>query len=316
MPAIVNKFNFNQVRTSNRVGLHPQLVAYDPATSDGANVGLNPDTTIGPGQEINYTWYAGDQKINNLGTQFVAVPIEFGATNLRDMADVIKHSSHAAIGALVIEPQGSKWTDNYSATRPSKAQADIVGADNRLIFREFVTLYQDDLSVLKGGVPLKNIGGEDDSEDTGFKAFNYRSEPLWARLGLQVTDVPEGVNEKELKDVLSSSVHGDPETPIYTATAGMPVRFRVLDPAGHPRQHGFTLFGHHWQFEPWTANSTRQGTNPFTFEVGSDSGMGPTRHSNILTTAGGLFSKPGDYLYRTQESFQFTNGLWGIFRVQ
>jgi manganese oxidase len=49
MPAIVNKFKFNQIRTSNRVGLHPQLVAYDPATSDGAHVGFNPDTTVGPG---------------------------------------------------------------------------------------------------------------------------------------------------------------------------------------------------------------------------------------------------------------------------
>jgi hypothetical protein len=102
---------------------------------------------------------------------------------------------------------------------------------------------------------------------------------------------------------------------VYTSIAGTPTRFRVIQSAGHPRQHGFTIFGHHWQFEPWTANSTVQGTNPLTFEVGSYSGIGPTRHDNILTNAGGLFSKPGDYLYRTQESFQFTNGLWGIFRV-
>jgi hypothetical protein len=321
MPPIVNKFNFNQVKTSNRVGLHPQLVFFDPATSDGANVGFNPDTTIGPGQTINYTWYAGEQRLNTLNGQIVAVPIEFGATNIRDMADSIKHSSHGAIGSLMIEPQGSTWTDSYSASRPSKAQTDIVGPSNTLLFRELVVMYQDDLSVRKydqqgGSEALKNIGGEDDSEDTGFKGFNYRSEPLWARLGLDVTQVPDEVNNRELKDVLSSRVHGDPETPVFTATAGAPVRFRVLDAAGHPRQHGFTLFGHHWQFEPWTANSTRQGTNPFTFEVGSDSGIGPTRHQNILTTAGGLFSKPGDYLYRTQESFQFTNGLWGIFRVQ
>jgi hypothetical protein len=55
---------------------------------------------------------------------------------------------------------------------------------------------------------------------------------------------------------------------------------------------------------------------PFTFEVGSYSGIGPTRHDNILTNAGGMFGVPGDYLYRTQESFQFSGGgLWGIFRV-
>ncbi|HVF55254.1 MAG TPA: hypothetical protein VM934_03840, partial [Pyrinomonadaceae bacterium] len=210
----------------------------------------------------------------------------------------------------------------YSIPHPSKAQADIFGPNNTLLFREFVVLYQDDLSVNQydstwtTGTPLPNVGGEDDSEDTGFKAFNYRSEPLWARLGLQVTDVPEGVNEKDLTNVLSSRNYRDPETPVFTASVGTPVRFRVLDVAGHPRQHGFTLFGHHWNFEPWQANSTKQGANPFTFEIGSESGIGPTRHVNILTTAGGLFSQPGDYLYRTQESFQFSGGgLWGIFRV-
>jgi hypothetical protein len=35
-----------------------------------------------------------------------------------------------------------------------------------------------------------------------------------------------------------------------------------------------------------------------------------------LTTAGGLFNIPGDYLYRTQDSYNFSGGgLWGIFRV-
>jgi hypothetical protein len=52
-----------------------------------------------------------------------------------------------------------------------------------------------------------------------------------------------------------------------------------------------------------------------TFDVGSISGIGATRHHNILTTAGGLFGRTGFYLYRTQESFQFTNGLWGFFCV-
>jgi hypothetical protein len=108
---------------------------------------------------------------------------------------------------------------------------------------------------------------------------------------------------------------GDPATPVFTASAGTEVRFRVLHPAGKARQHGFTLFGHHWGFEPWTNDSTVQGHNPYTFEVGSYSGIAPARHLNILTTAGGLFHVPGDYLYRTQESFMFGGGLWGIFRV-
>ena len=31
--------------------------------------------------------------------------------------------------------------------------------------------------------------------------------------------------------------------------------------------------------------------------------------------AGGAFVIPGDYLYRTFQSFQFDGGIWGIFRV-
>jgi hypothetical protein len=132
------------------------------------------------------------------------------------------------------------------------------------------------------------------------------------------------LNRQDFTNTLSSTAPnpgcdgpcGDPETPVFTAKAGTPVRFRVIDVQGHPRQHGYTVFGHHWNFEPWQANSTVQGNNPFTFEVGSYSGIGPTRHLNILiNSAGGVNKVPGDYLYRTQESFQFTSGLWGIFRV-
>jgi len=318
MPAIAPGFNFNQLRTSNRVGLHAQLVATNTFKDDGANVGKNEDSTVGPGQSRTYTWYAGHRKLDANGNP-VAAPVEFGATNLRDMGDVIKHSSHGAIGSLIIEPAGTTW----ERAAGTNATADIKDAAGNVLFREFVAIYQDDLSVQQNGVPMKNFAGENDSEDSGAKGFNYRTEPIWARLGLAVDTPFEVANNHDFSNVLSSrdsnpgcgGACGDPETPVFTAKAGTPVRFRVLQPAGHPRQHGFTLFGHHWNFEPWTNNSTTQGTNPLTFEVGSYSGIGPTRHLNILTTAGGLFNKTGDYLFRTQESGQFTNGLWGIFRV-
>ncbi len=327
MPMIVNRFNFNQVRTSNRVSLHPQLVTVETRSQDGANVGYNLDSTVGPDESITYTWYAGDHKLGGDGLPAES-PIEFGAIGLRDMGDVIKHASHGAIGSLIVEPEGSTWTFDGK----TRASADILDKYNNLIFREFVVLYQDDISMqlrhrwqyVHHRQPLKNISGTDDSEDTGMKAFNYRTEPFWLRLDVDV-DTPEDItNDLEFSNVLSSvdmnpgcgGACGDPATPIFSAVAGTAVRFRVLDVAGHPRQHAFTVHGHHWQFEPWTANSTVQGENPLTFEVGTYSGIGPTRHENILTTAGGLRAVPGDYLYRTQESFQFSGGgLWGIFRV-
>lgn len=324
MPMIVNRFNFNQVKTSNRIGLHSQLLSTNTFTDDGASVGFNQDSLVAPGGTRTYTWYAGNRVLNTFG-QYVQAPVEFGATGLRDLGDVIKHASHGAIGSLMVEPAGTNWT----IVDGKNSSADIKNSAGSVLFREFVMLYQDDLSLQQGGQPLENIAEGDDSEDSGMKAFNYRTEPLWGRLGVDIDTPPTGgpgvsMNDLDMTNVLSSLASnpgcsgpcGDPETPVFTASAGSAIRFRVVHVAGHSRQHGFTLFGHHWNFEPWQQASTVQGTNPFTFEVGSDSGIGPTRHLNILTNAGGLFRIKGDYLYRTQEAFNFSyGGLWGIFRV-
>lgn len=319
LPPIVPAFNFNQIQASRRVSLHPQLLLYSVSSSDGSAVGFNADSTVGPGGTINYAMYAGNVSVNASG-QVQLTPIEFGVTHLRDFADVIKHSSHGGIGALIIEPQGSSWT----TVGNSSLMADVTNSSGTVLFREFVTMYQDDLTMQNSsGAAMMNIRGTDDSEDSGMKGFNYKTEPLWARLGFPPETDLRTLNNQDFTNTLSSTASnpgcggacGDPATSVFTAKAGTPVRFRVIDVAGHPRMHGFTLFGHHWNFEPWTQNSTVQGNNPMTFEIGSYSGIGPTRHLNILTPAGGLFHIPGDYLYRTQESFQFSGGLWGILRV-
>ena len=185
-------------------------------------------------------------------------------------------------------------------------------------------LYQDYLALQQFGQPMPNLRNGDDAEDSGQKAFNYSTEPLWARLGLSAADDPETTSGYDWKNVFSSKEPNpgcptppcEPTTPVFTAEAGTPVRFRVVHPGGHPRNHGFTLFGHDWTLQPWAEDSTVMGSNPASANrVGSTSGIGPARHINILTTAGGCFKTPGDYLYRTQEGFQIGGGLWGIFRV-
>jgi len=101
----------------------------------------------------------------------------------------------------------------------------------------------------------------------------------------------------------------------------MPVRFRVVQPTGHARQHAFTIHGHAWFHEAWVNNSTvlwRPGVDPEpdSMNIGSQGGHTARRHWNIiLPSAGGGFRQSGDYLIRTQESYQFTSGMWGIFRV-
>ncbi len=354
VPPITPGLAFNQVRASHRVGLHPQLVDYNLQASDGAYVGLNSDSTVGPGERRTYLWYAGEIVPNKKGDRIVGIPHEFGAIPLQDMGDVIKHASHGAIGALIVEPQCSKWAETAAQTkaevevfywRPEPAMGRHGKQLKRRVcpesepppesglqyrFKEMVLLYQDNLSVQQYGQPLPNLRNGDDSEDSGQKAFNYRTEPLWARLGATAGDEPETMNHFDWSNVLSSTVshfrceadfaHGhycDPETPIFTAKAGEQLRLRIVHSGGHPRQHGFTAFGHDWSLSPWIDNSKTMGWNPSSpTRVGSTGGIGPGRAINIMASAGGDCAVPGDYLYRTQEGFMFGGGLWGILRVE
>lgn len=333
MPGIVQGFNFNQITMSNRVGLHAALVFMNPRDNDGASVGINADSTAGPGESLReYTWFAGDLgPEKDAQGELIPHPIEFGAIPLRDMGDVIKHSSHGAIGALIIEPKGSTWElDPSTAASATVRYKDRNGAEQ--YFREFVLLYQDDVSLRLSGEPVVNRAGVDDVYDLGQKAFNYRTEPLWARLGLSPGVDLETLNQVDHAQALSSKVtHAgcstlpcDPATPFFIAKAGDPVRFRIVNPSGHSRQHGFTLHGHDWVGAPWECNKDQDGScdssvqaepQRTTNRIGSSGGLGPTRHVDILTTAGGPAKIPGDYLYRTQESFQFDSGLWGILCV-
>ncbi|WP_232380010.1 multicopper oxidase domain-containing protein [Polyangium fumosum] len=321
-PPITDGFNVNQVRKSNHVSLHPQLVTYDVAVSDGANVGHNPPQTVAPGKEHTYVWYAGDWQGKK------PRPIEFGAINLRNMADVVHGGAHGGVGALVIEPELATW-----ATDPdTEAQATVThpGLGGAKSFREHVLLLQDDVPMrsddprfrcedgdLNCGNAIRNLGGEDDAEDTGHKAWNYATEPIWARLGLRPETDFNAYNEHQLGDIHNSYVFGDPATPILRAKAGQALRIRQLQPSGHARQHAFTLWGHEWGYRPFLLNSTVIGPNPDWFVVSTQGGASVQTAHNVLPLygAGGKFGVVGDFLYRDEGSFGYTNGCWGFLRV-
>ena len=315
MANLLYHFNANQVRPSNQIGLHPQLLAYNVANSDGKNVGFNPNQTVGPGGVVRYRWYAGDVVVN--GGQRVATPIEFGATNLIS-SDPVKHSNKGAIGSLIIEPQGSSWIEDST----SRAQATVTKSDGTS-FREFVVQFQTDINMrFADGSPVPNLGGPtgaEDPEDSAQKAINYRTEPLWKRMNYAPETPFELTRNFDFTNVLTNAaVGGDPQTPIFTAQAGQAVRFRILNANGHMRNNVFNLHGHFWQDEPFTNNSKSIGNNPFSEFKGTLYGIGPSAHYEVIPVngAGGGRRVPGDYLYRTQESFMFDGGLWGIFRVR
>jgi manganese oxidase len=182
------------------------------------------------------------------------------------------------------------------------------------------------------GIAVPNLAGDEDAEDSGQKAVNYRTEPLWKRMGYapdtplnsesepgEEPDTRTPTRDYDFTNVLSNSQIGglDPETPVFTATAGQDVRIRLLQPTGHARNNAFMLHGHIWEEEPYTNNSAALGSNPLSEWKGAQYGIGPGSHFDFLLKngAGGAFRVPGDYLYRTFQSFQFDGGIWGIFRV-
>ncbi|TAN43642.1 MAG: copper oxidase [Nitrospirae bacterium] len=313
LPPVVMGFNSNEVRPSSHVGLHPQLVEYDITRSDGANVGRNPVQTVPPGGVKQYRWYAGNVTVD--GNVYRGRPAEFGATNLIS-SDRIKHSGKGAVGALIIEPSGSSWVEDPG----TRASATVTAGG--ISFRDFVVIMQTDLNLRYGdgiGSPLPWVAEIEDAEDSGHKAINYRTEPLWYRLGIS-PQLPLTLNGRfDYTNAYSNDATGggDPVAPVFTATAGTPIRFRVLQPGGANRNSVFALHGHVWQREPYLNNSLTIGKNPFSQMIGSQEGVGPGNHFDVIPAngAGGLFGIPGDYLFRDEASFSNYQGLWGILRV-
>jgi manganese oxidase len=346
LPMVVEGFNANDIKPSRHVGLHPQMLYYDVSRFDGANVGGNATQTVAPGQSITYEWYAGDVTINPNGSVTVT-PIEFGATNLIS-SDRIEHASKGAIGALIIEPADATWTNGGTGCVPppggrcTATFADVSSPAGPITsFREFVLLFQDDVNmrtdveltprcdvptggvVAPHGAPIENLGCLEDPEDTGQKALNYRTDPLWKRMQIPPgTPFSETRNRNDWWNVVHNTKVGtiltDPETPVFRVTAGREIRFRILQPGGHQRNHVFALHGHVWDREPYILNSTRIGRNGFSFWEGARMGHGPSNHFDVLIRhgAGGKFSVVGDFLFRDQVSTGFDNGLWGILRVE
>ena len=319
LPMIVEHFNANDIHPSAHVGLHAQLVGYDISESDGMNVGYNPIQTAAPGEKISYRWYAGDIKYNADGTK-TYTPVEFGAVNLMP-ADPIKHSSKGLVGGLIVEPEGAQWT--YDPGTRTTATVTYDNENGKQSFRDFVMIFQDDINMqFADGSPIPTVSDEEDSEDSGMKAVNYRTDPIWHRLGIGPTADPQVTRAFDFTDAFA----GEPQTPVFTAKAGEKVRFRILKPGGHNRNHVFTLHGHLWARHPFAVTTLPDGRvlpvsiaeeNPTTFYHGEQMGHGPANHFNILPLhgAGGANNVPGDYLYRDMVPVHVYNGIWGIFRV-
>jgi hypothetical protein len=202
-------------------------------------------------------------------------------------------------------------------------------------FREFVVMTQGSVNLRdrngKAICPTAGAGaeagvtgcqGSDDAEESGNQGVNYRSEPMWFRLGFDPGAPLEETRNVDMTNAVSNTqVGGDPATPVFTAKAGTPVRIRVGESAGHTRNGVFQVHGHVWQREPYVTGSVASqsiGNNPQSEYRGAQEGLGTGNHFDIVLQngAGGAFKIPGDYLLRDQASFELDNGRWGLLRVQ
>jgi len=289
-----------------RAGMHAQLVSYDVTTSDGFNAGNNSNQTgeTDP-SSIDYRWYAGDLKIDEKGG-VTGQPVEFGAISLVP-SDPFDQFQHGLFGALVIEPEDSKWQDDID----SSAQSTITLTDGRQ-FREFVLAIQD--------------GGSFDPPFAATQAFNYKAEPI----ALRIVDPAQSsdYNQIDIANVLSDMAFvstSDPQTPIFHAPQGLPVRFRIVHPGG-TSYTPLVVHGHAWKWRPLRKGTESRvlGDDSPSLWLGCLNATPPNSQFDLLIESAGGRGRasvsapagiPGDYLYRAFQSGELANGLWGVFRV-
>jgi manganese oxidase len=298
-------------KMSKFVGLHPQLLSYDAATSFGMNVGWNSvqraDQFANFGETVKYQWYAG--KIDR-GTNggLIYTPVEFGALNLMPSDPMFQHPN-GLIGQMIIEPAGTTWTcgdpGSSSSCEPgggasTRAQATVKKGTTEL-YREFSVMISDALQTSLG--------------NQGTMGVNYSAEPKSLRI-TNATDLSCFTSNLLDQPPLTSSPIGEPKTPIFKANPGQQVRFRMTHPTGTGDSLVFTVHGHNWQFNPYQNNSRDIAPNNLSQWLGSRDNHGSTNHFDlVIPQAGGQFRRQGDYLYTAYLADQASLGVWGLFRV-
>ncbi|MDO4165940.1 MAG: multicopper oxidase domain-containing protein [Eubacteriales bacterium] len=270
---------------SQRVSLNPQFLQYDPVCDSGINVGYNNrEQTVGIGESKKYLWRADE---------------EYGACILQSFGDIRNHRYHGLFGAVIVEPAGANWYQNFTKKPGDYVEEAVITAPGIESFRENVVFIQNGIRLLdREGNLIQTARGDDepvDAEDTGEKGYNYRSERFANRLE----------RDRRVSKVFSSRVHGDPSTPVFKAYTGDRVIFRTMMPADKPRNVGFTIHGHEWREQP---------KDPSSRVIPLQGGISIGNKFDMELEGGA--SCPGDYLYRSGSlKWDVESGMWGIFRV-
>ena len=314
----------DELTPSGNVSLHAALVSYNVRQGDGARVGLNTAVSAGntsiAGRDLRATtrFYAGrilyrPGAAGSAGSvRFEPLATEKGlVAPLSSMADPIRHPAMGLIGALVIEPEDAEIVSETAGGTRARICTGKGGGNDRECFEEAVIVYQDGLNLKKDGQSIPDCHVCDDSYDSGDVAFNYRTEPLFARAGIspieQVDPNPDSgrrqlvdLNNFDLPACLLLPSFKPVETPVIRVDPGDDLVMRLVHPGGRARQRAFVTYGHRYD---------ERGLKGF----GSPSGalMAPQK---AMTADLGKIA-PGRWLYRDGAGQFVAGGAWGYIEA-
>ena len=217
---------------------------------------------------VRYRWFVARQN---------------GAIYFHDHVDALGRWVRGLFGALIAEPRDATYHHPRTGAEITSGPVADIHTEREVVpglvgsFREFV-LFMNERNPRTGS------------------SFNLRAEPLSAETG-------RGEGPSHL--MLSSTLHGDPATPILETYAGDPVMLRLLTSATE-EVHPFHITGHRFRHERFQADSP----------MISNFGVGISERFNAyIPAAGGPAALPGDYLYYNAVERHFREGAWGIMRV-
>ncbi len=280
------------------------------AFARGGHVGLNSDSTVGPGERVSYV---------------LAVPkdgVAERAYYIRDGGASRARVSHGLFGVLVAEPAGANWLDPETGAplMTSNWEAMIDMPPGAPDFREYVLIYHEigdesfDEIVDARGDRVPRVDDEAGVYRPASRALNYRSEPFRNRLQLRSTEAL----------AYGSYTFGDPATPTPRSYLGEPTKTRLIH-AGTEVFHVHHLHGggDRWRRNPrFEASDFATGLtklpvqNAASVRLDSQT-IGPGTSFNLEHEcgAGGCQQVAGDFLYHCHVQHHYLSGMWAFWRV-
>jgi manganese oxidase len=285
--------------------------------SSGDTIGKNTSSAVSPGGSRIFTYNVPKNEPGLEGTRYIRP----GPGN-RDAV------SHGLFGALVVEPEGSRYLSNYEEGVEiiSGWEAIIDVPAGKEDFREHVQLFHeigDEKFQIENGpvgatqaVPMKDPTTT--AYRPGARAISYRSEPFMNRL----------LAETRAKSLAYNSyTFGDPSTTILKGYVGDPTKIRILH-AGGEMLHVYHLHGGgiRWRMNPQADATYDYGDTGLrkkpVAELSSSQrldsqsfGPGESYELEIESGAGGTQQAAGELLFHCHIAEHYLSGMWGLWRI-